>query len=196
MLYPNTQPSGVVGGGQDNKKRLQQLLSRTGAAPLFGSSGRSASVSTLPAAGASPLSFNPFLKMLQGHPGETLDSLPTNNPLAGFVGSSVPTSSDPPSSGGAPGPDYSPAPGGGYVPAPAAMQQAPQQVAQAQSNPFDAGGYAASTGHYNDTYAPPGSTPAASQPQPATATSGLGLVNPSNPFYHTLMQLALYGLDA
>jgi hypothetical protein len=179
MLYPNTQSSGVV-GGQDNKKRLQQLLSRTGAAPLFGSSGRSASVETLPNVGAPALSFNPFLKMLAGHPNETMDSLPNNNPLSGFVGSSVPTTTDSPANGGAqpmdsgaadPGPGYSPAPNGGYVP---------------------------SQGPFGNNFVPINDSgqgwTGSSQPQAASGPTGLGL-SPSNPFYHTLMQLAMYGLD-
>lgn len=183
MLYPNTQPSGVV-GGSDNKKRLQQLLSNNGAAPLFSSSGRSASVASLPSVGGPALSFNPFLKMLAGHPGETLDSLPTNSPLSGFVGSSVPTTSGSANSGVA-APQSPSGPIGSFQ----------------QANPFDNAdaGYTPG-GHYNDTYAPPGSpmlinTFGNGGGQASMGPSGIGLSS-SSPLYHTLLQLAMYGMDS
>lgn len=181
MIYPNTQPSGVVGGnsGQDNKRRLQQLLSKTGALPLFGSSGKSASVASLPNVGAPALSFNPFLKMLAGHPGETLANLPANNPLGGFVGSSVPTTSG------------------------AASQGVAAPAAQASANPFDNASQSyAPTSHFNDSYDPSGGgpqvgvyAPQTSPQTPAAALAAQGITS-SSPLYHTLLQLAMYGYDS
>lgn len=197
MIYPNTQPSGVVGGTGDNRQKLAKMLSQLGAAPLFGSSGRSASVASLPSIGAPSLSFNPFLKMLAGRPGETFAQLPQgisgalaagiqNGPMNGYLGSSIPTSG-----------------GGASAPTPAGLG-----APSAQQNLST--GY----GHFNDTSgaalnvstsAP--SVPAAGQwaladnlaqqslnanPTSGPASAGIGL---GNPLYHTLLQLAMYGQD-
>lgn len=198
MIYPNTQPSGIVGGQDDNKRKLQQMLSKLGAAPLFGSSGRSASVASLPAVGQPSLNFNPFLKMLAGRPGETFSQLPVgisgalaagiqNGPSNGYLGSSVPTT------GGASGA------GVGVTPAPVGAPS-PSASPAPTANPFDTmltqssgGGF----GHYNDKAAG----------APVTASSGLSAGNANlrqaaelgitanNPLYHTLLQLAMYGAD-
>lgn len=183
MIYPNTQPSGVLGGGgQDNKKRLQQLLSRTGAFPLFGGVGRSASVEDLPTVGAPSLSFNPFLKMLAGRPGENFDNLP-QGVAGGFAGGLPPGIQ---SIQGNPGNPNAPQPGQqGFSGAPAASPS---------GNPFD-NSYAGSLGHFNDTRAGAAPVPAQvpgmnSQAPPTGVPVGI-----NNPLYHTLLQLAMYGQD-
>lgn len=184
MIYPNTQPSGIVGGGDDNRKRLQQMLSKLGAAPLFGSSGKSASVQSLPSVGAPALSFNPFLKMLAGRPGETFQQLPQgisgalaagvqNGPTNGYLGSSIPTT------GGQ----------GASAPAPASLGVPSSQPSQQQSDPFAGNN---GFGGFNDSIA--GAHPASGGAPLSPQQGGLG-VGINNPLYHTLLQLAMYGQD-
>lgn len=194
MIYPNTQPSGVVGGNGDNRQKLAKMLSQLGAAPLFGSSGRSASVASLPSIGAPALSYNPFLKMLAGRPGETFNQLPQgisgalaagiqNGPQNGYLGSSIPTT------GGAGAGASAPTPASVGVPAGQAQSQAApsQNLSVGYSHFNDLGpGAAANPGAYAP--GPQNTTPAGSGP----AGYGIGL---GNPLYHTLLQLAMYGQD-
>lgn len=197
MIYPNTQPSGVVGGGQgDNRRKLQQMLSKLGAAPLFGGSGRSASVASLPSIGAPALNFNPFLKMLAGRPGETFNDLPAG--LSGAVAAGI-QNGPPPSAPGFQG---------------AAVGAAAGQNAIGMNNP-GGGQQNLSTGygHYNDRFQPAGTAPSSQAPTydpigaPALLGAGIGAAAGTQPqasnlnplsnasLYHTLLQLQMYGMD-
>lgn len=87
MQYPGTSSNFMTGADDgDTKKKLVDMLSqRLQAAPSFGGAGRS--TSDLPQVGSPAISYNPFLAMLAGRPGETFNNLPQgiSSALAGGI---------------------------------------------------------------------------------------------------------------
>lgn len=227
MIYPGTQDNflgGAGAGGDDNKKKLVDMLSRRlQAAPLFGGTGRGSS--DLPQVGAPNITFNPFLKMLAGRPGETFNDLPEGidqaiaagvqqggGPMqgggapgdpnnAGFVGSSVPTTA--PSSVSSPNPAATANPYGGRVGGGGVGSHDFGQGTSPMGAP-QASAQAGLTSHpFFDTYVPPGGTAppisafgnvGGGTTQAGQDPFGLG-VSSNNPMYHTLLQMMLLGYD-
>lgn len=159
-------------GSDDNKKKLVDMLTRhLQAAPLFGGTGKGSS--DLPQVGAPSISFNPFLKMLAGRPGETFNDLPSG--IDQSVASGIQGGIGPVQGGSASGDPGVFGSNGGV------------------SQPAMSGGYTNTVtngiGHDYGVNVPysMNNTPTSS-PAPVQATGGTSIpVSTTNPLYHTLL---------